>query len=147
MDKRIKSIKTILIVLGSILVFSNMMGLLVNSLIFPSSDIKPTSGIDILFANFGLICFVAVIVGILCLVGGVLLNPQKKWSRKLGILISILSIICIVGFSLVLVSVSIKEGIGLGFSLGFLLTGIIFSSPFMVLIFQLDNKEIKKYFT
>ena len=147
MDKRIKSIKTILIILGSILVFSNMMGLMVNALLFPSSDTKPSSGIDILFANFGLICLVAVIVGILCLVGGLLLNPKNKWSRKLGILISILSIISIVGFSLILVNVSVKEGIGIGFSLGFLLTGIIFSSPFIALIFQLRNKEIKKYFT
>ena len=63
------------------------------------------------------------------------------------IIISTLSIICIIGFAIILLKASVADGLPLAISLGFLIAGLVFSSPFMILIIQLYKEEIKKYFT
>ena len=147
MDNKIKSIKIILLVLGAILLFSNLGGLLMSFLMFPLSNSKPTTAIDFLFANYRLICLCASIIGILCLSAGIVFNTKNKWSRIFVIIISTLSIICIIGFAIILLKASVADGLPLAISLGFLIAGLVFSSPFMILIIQLYKEEIKKYFT
>lgn len=147
MDKKIKTLKTLLIALGTVIVFSNSMGLLMNSMMFSNTDTKPISGVDMLFANFGLICITAITIGILLLIGGIILNSKNKWSRVTVIIISILSMICMISFSIVMAVATYQEGVGIGFSLGVLFSCLAFSTPFVILIVFLNKTVIIEHFT
>ncbi len=147
MDKKIKILKTLLLVFGSVLIFSNSMGLLVNTMMFTDVEYSKTSGVDLLFANFGLICVSAITLGVLLLIGGIILNPKFKWTRMGVMIIAWIALVGMLIFTISFTVATHQEEVGIIFSLGALVMGLLFSSPFGVLIVYLNKSVIARHFT
>lgn len=150
-DQKPKSITTIgiiLIVISSLIIFSNGMGALVSIMIGFSeynntNDTINQSPISFLFSHYLEMCLIMVTLGLLYLVGGIYLRKYKMWANRLVTVISALIILSIMGFMVA----SIIEFNAKIYSFFFAIIGtLICTIPFGLLIRFLNKKAIKQHF-
>lgn len=153
--KSIKTISTLIIIVSSLIIFSNSTGALGFSMLFDSIE---SSNNDYVYDNFGeyiltwilnhyfQFCLVFVLIGLLFLISGIFLNKYKNWAKNLTLFLSG-TLIFSIWLLMIILSYTISSHEFLKyFIVGTVMTAIIFSTPFILLIIYLSKKKISEHF-
>lgn len=152
-EQKPKSIKTmglLIIIFSGIIVFSNGMGAVAWSVMGMGKEEHQNTEISdpmsFLFAHYMEMCLIMLVIGIAYLIGGIFLRKYKMWANKMVSVLSILVILIIWGLMIAMFVTTIEEGMAI-FSYAALINGLVWSTPVALLIWFLNKKKIKKYFT
>lgn len=152
--KTIKTVSVIVIVFSAFIVFSNVIGALIYSLL-GSSNKNPNitltaqiaDGFNFLWAHYLQLCFSMSLIGICNLVGGIGLLKLKNWGRLIIIASSTLISFSIMFFPIFIIIANKKNPfLGLPGILTVVIAFIILWIPFVLLIRYLTRGEIRNHF-
>lgn len=138
--KLIKTISIIIIIIASIMMFSNFMGIVL--WVFNTLLSYRTGPIELLF--FLKICLIGLTIGTCFLIGGIKIRKYKKWSAHL---ISFTSIGCLYFMWDQIVSLLgvVKPRELEVINIFVIILGLILSSPFVLLIIYLNKTKVMQH--
>jgi hypothetical protein len=156
-EQKPKSIRTIGIfvaVLSGLIIFFNSSGALVYTLTGMNSKIAGTSNgsltgtdpMEFMFRHYTTLCLITVTVGILLLIGSIYLIKFRIWANRLISIMSIFLILSIWGI-MIAFSFAISRKTGSKLLCIFpIFNALLWSTPFGLLIWHLNQEKVKKHF-
>jgi len=148
----VKTIGLIVAIISGFITFSNGMGALAFTLIgLGSEQSQPIESsefnlLEFLFENYIAMCLIMVLIGILYFIGGLNIRKYKLWANRLVTYISLLLILLMWALMIAMsIMTSGQQGMEI-FSVGAIITAIIWSTPLGLLIWFLNRAKIKKHF-
>ncbi|PLW95057.1 MAG: hypothetical protein C0592_00945 [Marinilabiliales bacterium] len=156
MEKEIKTVRMIMLVMGIILAFSNTLGLLINIVIIRDLPSQGIEFLDFILDNFALICLVFFVSGVLSIIASLMLKNRKEISRIFAMFTAVLSFIIVLGFSVFMMTlfpfdemnkVPEMEGLPVIFGVFMLFGALSNASPAIVVLYYLNKSSVKELFT
>lgn len=148
--KSIKNISLIITVISGLIIFSNLMGVIMHTLLgfgdTSYQESSETTFIDSLFDNYIIFCLTFVFIGVLYFIGGINLKKYKLWAKNLIVILSVCLIIISLAFVILGINTYIADKGMLFFMILSIFMGIAFSIPLFFLIRYLNKKGMKELF-
>lgn len=150
--KSVKTIGLIVSIFSGFIIFSNGMGALVFTLIGlggnqnGKNEKSEFNLIEFLFDNYIYMCLVMVTIGVLYLIGGLNIRKYKLWANKLVTYLSLLLIVLIWTLMIAMSTMTAGQNEMEIFSVGAIITALLWSTPIGLLIWFLNRQKIKKHF-
>lgn len=149
-QKSIKTVSLLIMILSGLMIFSNLMGAFMFTLLGFGEPINnnadETTFLDSIFENYMIICLVLVIIGGLYFIAGINLRKLKLWAKNLIVLLSGTLILINLAFVGLGIKMFIADKGMLFFMVLSLFLGIILSLSLFFLIRYLNKKEIREHF-
>ncbi|MCP9764122.1 hypothetical protein [Lacihabitans soyangensis] len=150
--KSIRTIGLIVSIFSGFIIFSNGMGALAFSIIDFGDELSGQNEfldfnpIGFLFANYIYMCLIMVTIGVLYLIGGLSVQKYKLWANKLVTYISAILLILIWTFMVVMLRMTAEHESMKLFNIGIIISAVFWSTPIGLLIWFLNQGNIKKHF-
>ena len=143
--KSIKTVSLIITIIAGLMIFSNLMGALMFTLIgFGDTSYQgssETTFVDILFDNYAIFCLIFVVIGGLYFIGGINLRKYKLWAKNLIVILSGILIIINITFMILGIKTYIADEEMLFLMILSVFMGMVFSLPLFFLIRYLSKKK------
>ncbi len=147
----IKVIGLLIIIFSSFMIFSNVLGLLVNWSM--ESDFVPSEisnenqdPISFDFDYFVLLGLLMMSIGISFLIGGIYIRKYRLWANKMVTVLSSFIILIIWGLMITIFFVMGQIEQMNMMKYGALLNALIWSTPLIITIWYLNKKRIRMHF-
>jgi|SRR5690554_1187835 len=150
--KSVKTIGLIVSIFSGFIIFSNGMGALAFTLIGlgenqnGKNEKSEFNLIEFLLDNYIYMCLVMVTIGVLYLIGGLNIRKYKLWANKLVTYLSLLLIVLIWTLMIAMSTMTAEQNEMEIFSVGAIITALLWSTPIGLLIYFLNRQKIKKHF-
>jgi hypothetical protein len=142
MEKTIKVVGLIMIIISSIIIFFNTMGSLVWSFI-GSENIENS---EVSFEEiFIVICLTMILFGIFFLIGGIFIRKLKLWANYMVSIVSSIFTILLWFVSISFYIKAIDPGF-IFFKVILIVTSFFFSAPLLLLVWFLNKSNVKSQF-
>ena len=150
--KTVKTIGLFIIIFSVFIIFSNVMGAIVFSFFKLGeyrnikNEISDFNLIEFLFKNYVSMCITMVLIGLIFFFCGFYLRKYILWANKLLTYLSIILTIIIWSLMIAFFVMFSKQNENVLFILSSIISAILWSTPFILLIWYLNKPNIKKHF-
>lgn len=150
--KTVKTIGLFIIIFSVFIIFSNVMGAIVFSFfkLGEYSNLKNDRSdfnlIEFLFNNYVSMCITMVLIGLILFISGIYIKKFKLWANHLLTYLSIILIIIIWSLMIAFFVMFSKQNESNLFKVSSIISAVLWSTPFILLIWYLNKPNIKKHF-